>query len=730
MSSDPISPYIFNNTVFNQTSDIAPVLPSFYFFSIGATFLTAGDYSAATASYPGPSSPQTLTEIAPTRFDFSSQPFTSSSTEQLAYPFGTYTVAAIGSQSTSTSSVSYQADYFTSTVPFVTNYSSLNGLNADNDFTIQYNSFTPDVHVTTGFIFLTIWDAATHQVVFQDFFQSPSSTSALIPANTLSPNTNYTFELDFSDRLVVGSSEQGFDMRTDGSFMTRSAPTAEQLFSDAGGKIVFLAKLANAAYRLGSLESTIAGYNESTTLTEEADYLVLSHSIRWLNTNIPELSGLVPLLTGDQHYPETGLSSDGVYTNRNAAALVGRSGDSLFIGIRGTNDNTGLIDTASVLSGGGTPDVDDWFSKDPSDEGMDNYYDLLQPLLSALNGYINNPTNGISHVYVTGHSLGAAVVQRYLYEHSGDPRFEAITFANMGYQFLSNFSDSRITNIRIAGDIIEAIPSFLAYGSGGDTYVIQHPHVDNISYISPTEFSSDLHKMDLYQQVAAVLSSTGDLLPLRELVSDQSSNTENFLTNIIYDSSVGWVATLPTGVLQGTLGNDLLVDGPRAADLLLGGGGDDLLMGNDGDDTLDGGAGINSALYNGSPADYSWAQNANGSWTVVGPDGTDLLTHIQFLRFHSGENIALDKSPPPPGTTADMIFHRADGTLEIYNVGNNSILAGYALGQVGINRQFVGLGGFNNGNPGQVGNAALGGIGIPPTSSCATPIQVRFKYTM
>jgi hypothetical protein len=280
----------------------------------------------------------------------------------------------------------------------------------------------------------------------------------------------------------------------------------------------------------------------------------------------------------------------------------------------------------------------------------------------------------------------------------------------MGYQFLSNFSDSRITNIRIAGDIIEAIPSFLAYGSGGDTYVIQHPHVDNISYIPPTEFSSDLHDMDLYQQVAAVLSSTGDLLPLRELVSDPSSNTENFLTNITYDSSVGWVATLPTGVLQGTLGNDLLVDGSGAADLLLGGGGDDLLMGNDGNDTLDGGAGINSALYHGSPADYSWAQNANGSWTIVGPDGTDLLTHIQFLRFHSGENIALDKSPPPPGTTADMIFHRADGTLEIYNVGNNTILAGYALGQIGINRQFVGLGGFNNANPGQVGNAALGGI--------------------
>jgi probable HAF family extracellular repeat protein len=216
---------------------------------------------------------------------------------------------------------------------------------------------------------------------------------------------------------IVGSYRDSGDI-VDHSFLaTPAAEPADQLFSDAGGKIVFLAKLANAAYHLGSLELSIPGYNNSADQTQEDDYRVLSHSIKWLNTNIPELSGLVPSLTGDQHYPDTGLSFDGVYTNRNAAALVGRSADSLFIGFRGTNDYTGALDVASARLGAGTPDVDDWFSHDSSDEGMDNYYALLQPLFSALNGYINNPANGISHVYVTGHSLGAAVVQRYLHEH-------------------------------------------------------------------------------------------------------------------------------------------------------------------------------------------------------------------------------------------------------------------------------------------------------------------------
>jgi hypothetical protein len=51
--------------------------------------------------------------------------------------------------------------------------------------------------------------------------------------------------------------------------------------------------------------------------------------------------------------------------------------------------------------------------------------------------------------------------------------------------------------------------------------------------------------------------------------------------------------------------------------------------------------------------------------------------------------------PPPAATTADMILrHGADGLYEIYDLGNNAILAGYQLGQVGTDWRFVGLGGF------------------------------------
>jgi Bacterial Ig-like domain len=59
-------------------------------------------------------------------------------------------------------------------------------------------------------------------------------------------------------------------------------------------------------------------------------------------------------------------------------------------------------------------------------------------------------------------------------------------------------------------------------------------------------------------------------------------------------------------------------------------------------------------------------------------------------------------APPPPGTTADMVLRGANasptvpGRYEIYNIGNNTILAAYSLRQVGTDWGFVTLGGFND----------------------------------
>ena len=69
--------------------------------------------------------------------------------------------------------------------------------------------------------------------------------------------------------------------------------------------------------------------------------------------------------------------------------------------------------------------------------------------------------------------------------------------------------------------------------------------------------------------------------------------------------------------------------------------------------------------------------------------------------YHGFVENTAPNPPPPGGTTADMILRGANtspavaGQYEIYDIGNNAILAGYSLGQVGTDWQFVGLGGFN-----------------------------------
>jgi hypothetical protein len=75
--------------------------------------------------------------------------------------------------------------------------------------------------------------------------------------------------------------------------------------------------------------------------------------------------------------------------------------------------------------------------------------------------------------------------------------------------------------------------------------------------------------------------------------------------------------------------------------------------------------------------------------------------------------------PPPPGTTAVMIlrahnFTFSPGQYEIYDIGNNTILAAFQLGQVGTDWRFVGLGGFfgNDTTDMLLRNANTGGLEV------------------
>ena len=139
--------------------------------------------------------------------------------------------------------------------------------------------------------------------------------------------------------------------------------------------------------------------------------------------------------------------------------------------------------------------------------------------------------------------------------------------------------------------------------------------------------------------------------------------------------------------------------------------------------------------------DLSEALDINSAGQIVGVYNNATGLH--------GFLLTITPNPPPPGgTTCDMVLRRDDGTYEIYDIGNNAILAGYELAQVGTNWAFVTLGGFfgsdttdmllRNVNTGQfyaynitnnqiTGAASLGAVGLdwqlggfaadPPTGS-------------
>jgi glucose/arabinose dehydrogenase len=93
-----------------------------------------------------------------------------------------------------------------------------------------------------------------------------------------------------------------------------------------------------------------------------------------------------------------------------------------------------------------------------------------------------------------------------------------------------------------------------------------------------------------------------------------------------------------------------------------------------------------------------------GSLTLPSSFGEDGRGNLYIVDL--GGNIfrltpTVFSAPPPAGTTADMILRRgADGMYEIYNIGNNTILAAFTgaafLGTVGMEWQVMGFGNFSS----------------------------------
>ena len=213
----------FKNLTNEQTGPTT-VTPTGAFFNALAVFTNPGDYSSASLTVNG-GTPQDLPPTTSTNFGIGPS-FPNQAAMDAAYPFGTYVIAlTAGMQPAISETLNYTADAYTSDTPQLdaASFDALQGLSTGlSSLTLNFNSFAPSALATASFTFFSIGNSSQGCG-----FLSPSATSCAIDPAALSPDTTYSWELDFSDRVETNVNGvltfTDFDVRTDGSFTTAAA---------------------------------------------------------------------------------------------------------------------------------------------------------------------------------------------------------------------------------------------------------------------------------------------------------------------------------------------------------------------------------------------------------------------------------------------------------------------------------------------------------------------------
>ena len=146
--------------------------------------------------------------------------------------------------------------------------------------------------------------------------------------------------------------------------------------------------------------------------------------------------------------------------------------------------------------------------------------------------------------------------------------------------------------------------------------------------------------------------------------------------------------------------------GGSGSDALRGNSGNNSLRGNGGNDQIDGGLGTDTVVFSGNRSAYTITWNGQIG-TVVGPDGTDTITNVEFLQF-ADQTIA---AAPTGGlvVAGDITNETISGTAfadAIGGLGGNDVING-----LGGNDTLDGGFGNDTLNGGEGDDTLIGGFG-------------------
>ena len=122
--------------------------------------------------------------------------------------------------------------------------------------------------------------------------------------------------------------------------------------------------------------------------------------------------------------------------------------------------------------------------------------------------------------------------------------------------------------------------------------------------------------------------------------------------------------TLISGIgddtIFGEVDDDLIIGGD-GNDTLFGSSGNDSFWGGSGNDVIDGGEGTDIANFSGNQSDYIITDNGDNTYTVNGPDGADIVEHVEILNF-SDNSVDIDRA---------VNVYQLSGTFNEYSITAN-----------------------------------------------------------